>query len=147
VKHVTSRSTWQFLCTDEMLRVSEAELRNKQWRHYSTSTRRRETKGSGYIWKQRTYSGSEKYDDAEDADVGLLVDEWHLQHWLPMPAPSCKKDISSRHLKSTQHLTCLTPRHHLLPVPHTNYHSTCPSLKPASVNGYFCLSVCPSVCL
>jgi hypothetical protein len=69
-----------------------------------------------------------------------LLDDWHLQHWLPMPGLPCKKYINSPHLKSTQHLTCLTLRHHLLPMPHTNCHSACPSREPESVIGYFCLS-------
>jgi hypothetical protein len=88
----------------------------------------------------RTYSGSPKYDDVDDAEVRLLLDDWHLQHWLPMPRCACKKDIQSRHLKFTQHLTCLTPRHHLLPLPHTNCQSACPSPEPAPLNGYFCPS-------
>jgi hypothetical protein len=89
---------------------------------------------------ERTYSGSPKYDDVDDADVGLLLDDWHLQHWLPMTGLPCKKDINSPHLKSTQHLTCLALRHHLLPMPHTNCHSDSSSPELESVNGYFCLS-------
>lgn len=89
---------------------------------------------------ERTYSGSPKYDDVEEDEVGLLLDDWHLQHWLPMPALPCEKDVSSPHLKSNQNLTCLTPRHRLLPKPHTDCHSACPSPEPESVNGYFCLS-------
>ena len=48
---------------------------------------------------ESTYSGSPKFEDVEDAEVGLLLDDWHLQHWLPIlfNTPSTPTYTTARH--------------------------------------------------
>lgn len=133
--HITNR-----MAKIKCYRYQKVQTRNKRPTTTLAEHSLSETKRWLELKGERTYSGSPKYDDVDDVEVGLLLEDWHLQHWLPMPKWACKKDIKSPHLKFTQHLTCLTPRHHLLPMPHTNCQSACRSPEPAPVNGYFCMS-------